>query len=176
MVFREETSALKHPDRRSLSFSSEPLPPVAFMARLTLSMQRVCLCDDMRCRVLQAASHVPRVSHSLRFLHLSPSTQVSVLTEGKHTKKKKKTCPLKSGFRWKEAMWNRVSSCFRIQDYINIIRAMWSLKFTLHDFTSKTVISSEEPNGVSLKKKERGLAGHSAGSCLTIWNDWMSVV
>lgn len=39
--------------------------------------------------------------------------------------------------------------------------------------TSKTSISSEEPNSVSLKKKERGLAGHSAVSCLSLWNDSM---
>lgn len=75
-------------------------------------------------------------------------------------------------------MYSRVS---KLQDYINIILAHVICNVhasCVHIFTKKkkTPIYSEEPEQkLSLKKKERGLAGHSAGRCLSIWNERMSV-
>lgn len=93
-VVRGGNKHIKTRDWRSLSFGPNSFPPVTLMARLTLLVQRVCSCYDMWCRVLKAASHVPRVLHSLCFLF--PSIQVAALTEDIKT----------SGIKWKEAMWN----------------------------------------------------------------------
>lgn len=74
---------LKTHDRRSLSVSPKFFPrSPSLMACLTLLVQCVCSCYGMWCHVL--SSHVPRVSHSLHLLHLSPSIQATVLTEEKY--------------------------------------------------------------------------------------------
>lgn len=98
MGFVEEAGALKHTTKGVCLFGPKSSPPVALTARLMLLMQCVCLCYDIWCCVLQATSHVPRVSHSLRCLSPSPLIQAAV----------------KSGFKWKEAMWNVSDSVHQV--------------------------------------------------------------
>ncbi len=100
-------------------------------------------------------SHFPKVSHSLHFLNSFNSGFQNLW------------------FKQTEAMWNLSESVHLVVQNSGLYLHNPS-HLTLRVCTSCVhIIFSEESNRVSLKKKERGLAGHSAGRCLSIWNVWM---
>lgn len=110
--------------------------------------------------------HIASISHpGFPPFRLQSPTKVEI---------KRQTC-LKSGFRNEGSYVKHIRSVHLVTRNGGLYRhnpphvLLTVVPFSVS--TSKTSISSEEPNSVSLKKKERGLAGHSAVSCLWTWND-----